>query len=183
MGEAVDVTKLEARLARTRAGWHSLIEPLSEEDAARKTSAVKWSAAEIGTHLVMTEEIVILTAEKLFADPSVAPRAAGLRLRRLGLLMMPFRFIHAPAPKVVRPKAVLSVAETLRRSKSSRERLLTNLRFVAGQPTLHSVVAPHPFFGPLTFLEWCGVLASHEARHTRQLAEIVRAPGVSLKRE
>ncbi len=32
---------------------------------------------------------------------------------------------------------------------------------------------PHPFFGSLNFYDWFNVMAYHEARHTKQIREIV----------
>lgn len=169
------LVRLERLLERTRAEWMSRLEGVEEEVAAAKPSLSGWSAAEVGTHLVLVEEWVTVGFEKLFADPAGAPRARGLRLRRLLTLAIRHRGIHVPAPRGVVPRTVLPTAEIRRRAGVSRARFLENLRFADRQPSLAGIVSIHPTFGPLTLPEWGRVVALHESRHAQQLVDALKA--------
>lgn len=169
------LVRLERLLERTRLEWMSRLEGVEEEVAAAKPSLTGWSAAEVGTHLVLVEEWVTVSFEKLFADPHDAPRAKGLRLKRLLILGVGLRRFHVPAPKAVVPRTALPTPEIRRRAGVSRARFLENLRFADRQPSLAGIVSMHPVFGPLTLPEWGRLVALHESRHAQQLIEALTA--------
>jgi len=163
--------KLERRLAKARESWISLLSPIDDARASRRSSPSVWCPAEIGTHLVLTEEVIVLQFEKLLSSSADAPRARGLRWKRFLIPTVLIRSIHRPAPKFVVPKTPLPVEEILRRAETSRRRLIENARFASSQPALAQITLSHPFFGPLTLAEWCRTVACHEGRHARQMRE------------
>jgi hypothetical protein len=176
------LSRLESSLARVRESWLVPLEGAGEAAAAARPRGGGWSAAEIGTHLVLTEEQVTVCFERLFADPPRATRVSGFRLGRLGLALIPFRSFHVRAPRAVTPKVPLPVAEIVHRAGASRGRLLENLRFADEHRDLEEIVHPHPFFGPLTLFEWARSTALHERRHARQLVEALGASAAEEKR-
>jgi hypothetical protein len=88
--------------------------------------------------------------------------------------LVPYRGIKRESPVPMDAALVVGKAEMLAKFAECRRATLSFLRETMAQRTdLDSYNWRHPFFGPLTFPEWCRLLGYHETRHTKQIREIV----------
>jgi hypothetical protein len=88
--------------------------------------------------------------------------------------LIPYRGLKRESPVPLDPALVTTKAEMLARLTERRAATLTFLRRAMDEHgDLTGFQWKHPFFGALTFYEWCRVLGYHEVRHTKQIREIV----------
>jgi hypothetical protein len=132
----------------------------------------KWSAGEVFAHLTQVEQRVTEGARKELA---AAPRPISLWQKfHWPLWMVEVRITPAHTPIPLDPQFVHDKPDSMADLEASRRALLKlieeNLK-----TNLFAYHFKHPLLGYLNAYEWFQMLARHEARHRKQLAEIAAA--------
>lgn len=165
-----DVPRIIRRLDTARAGLEAAANAVPANFWQKPPRAGTWSAAEVIAHLTMVEGAITDGAIRLLRD---APRRVPLWKRlHLPPRLAGWRGMRAKTPIPLDPKLLAEREEMLARLGSLRRRTLGLLEETRDRE-LSAYRWPHPFFGSLNFYQWFEVVAYHEARHTRQLREIV----------
>lgn len=166
--EAIDITRsrLKQRLSE-----------LTDEQKSLRAGENGWSAAEIVEHLATVEYGVIRLASKLLSEAETAGAAASD-----GTLDPPVSFVEQAqsikdkklqAPERVHPKGARNIEESFARLDENR-RALNDLRPRIEAADVSAPKFPHPFFGDLNLYQWLAMVGMHEARHLRQIEQIVQ---------
>jgi len=162
---------VESSLTRVRKQMDGVLAPISDANWARRPQQGGWSVGEVLAHLMQVERAVCDAARKTLAKP---PQPLQRKLLRVPIAVIQFRGIKRESPIPLDAALVQGKAEMLAKFAARRGETLTFLReTLAGGRDLAGYHWRHPFFGTLTFAEWCRVLAYHETRHTKQIREIV----------
>lgn len=173
----MDFHSVEKRLARARGTLDRELGSVPEDQWTRKPAAGGWSVAEVVVHLVQVETAVHGAAVRRLAE-GPRPLNRGLIPRAVWppIWMIPYRGLKRESPIPMDPGLVTTRSEMLAKFAARRRETLDFFRAtMAARSDLSGYHWRHPFFGELTFAEWCRVLAYHEMRHAKQIREIVRS--------
>jgi hypothetical protein len=150
--------------------------PLPYERWSERPTPDSWSVAHIFDHLHLSESGIA----KMIAKRIARAKEAGLAPERSEESVMnsldSFPVLDGPkrqAPEIVvpRPEArAPDVQDALRRSRADLRAALREGDGLA----LGEVTATHPALGVINLYQWVLFIGQHEARHTRQVQEIVR---------
>lgn len=166
---------VEANLARVRSKLDAVLRAVPEGDWKRKPAAGGWSVGEVVAHLIQVETAVLDAGVKRLAQPPRTLKSGWLpRSVWPPIWLIPYRGLKRQTPIPMDAALVASKTEMLETLAQRRQETLCFLRETL-QPgrCLDGYFWNHPFFGSLTLLEWCRVLAYHETRHRKQIREIV----------
>jgi hypothetical protein len=162
-----------------RAELESVAGRLPYERWSERPAADGWSVAQIFDHLHLSES----GTARLLAKRIARAKEAGLGPERSDESMMQsldwFPIIDGPkrqAPEIVVPRAETRAPEVHEALRRSRADLYAALRSGDGL-ALGEVTATHPALGVINVYQWVLSVGQHEARHTRQVEEIVRRLG------
>lgn len=151
------------------------VENLPENVSGALPEGEKWTVAQIVEHISMVDEgggkicsrlLSKAQANGLSSDGSArissgfvekATASAGAKLE---------------APDVVQPRTGRSIPESLAVMDGNMEKFRELRSMFEGLDDTGNKF-PHPYFGEMTATEWFAVKIAHEARHTRQIAELV----------
>ena len=137
---------------------------------AERPAPERWSVGEIVEHITATEELLMGLVESSLASPADA-EAAGL-LQALPVAAFAQRIEDrsqpAQAPAEVRPKGGLTRTETLELYHARRDKTLEFVRTTQGALGAHTAAVPN---GKLTALHLLTIVAHHNIRHNKQIAE------------
>lgn len=143
------------------------IEAFSESGFNAKPSEKEWSAAEVIEHLFRSE----FGIPKLFRGPSELPdRAPDLFVSKMeqGLLNLTKK---VQAPDTIKPTSgPKSKPQLFSKFKENRNRITE--AYLSTSPNEICSLFDHPFYGPLTRLEWIYFCIFHTQRHLHQLKAI-----------
>lgn len=171
------IKEIFASIDQIRLKLVGAVSHLSDEAACFQPAPDKWSAALLIEHLAKTEEMLLgLTqkllekaeAENIASDGTITPpvsfaeigqRAAGAKFE---------------APEAIRPVGAATLAESLAKLEESR-RSLAALRPRLEAVDLSKVQFPHPAFGRMNLYYWLAFIGLHEARHLRQISDVLAA--------
>jgi hypothetical protein len=129
-----------------------------------------WSAGEVVAHLTMVEERVIEGAAKVVR---AAPVPVPLWKRaHLPVPLAEWRGFRVKTPIPLDPTFVAERQSMLARLGQVRERTIGFIETNRGRD-LGVYRFPHPFFGSLNVYDWMQMIAYHDARHTKQIREII----------
>ena len=145
----------------------SQIEVFSESDFNAKPSEKEWSAAEVIEHLFRSE----FGIPKLFHGPSELPdRAPDLFVSKMEQGLLDFTK-KVQAPGNIQPTAgAKSKSALFQKFKENRNRITE--AFLSTSSNEICLLFDHPFYGPLTRLEWIYFCIFHTQRHLHQLKAI-----------
>lgn len=129
-----------------------------------------WSAAEIIAHLTMVEGAIAGGAAKVIRGDA-RPLPLWRRVH-VPVFFAEWRGIKRQTPIPLDPSLIGDKRPMLEALAAVRQQTLAFLQQNAARD-LRGYHWPHPFFGPLNLYAWFEVVARHEARHTKQLREIV----------
>jgi uncharacterized damage-inducible protein DinB len=142
-------------------------------------AADSWSVAQVFDHLRLSESGIA----RLLAKRIARAKEAGLGPERSDESMMQsldwFPVIDGPdrtAPEIVMPRPEACAPEVHEALRRSRAELHAALRSGEGL-ALGEVTATHPGLGVINVYQWVLFVGQHEARHTRQVTEIIRMLG------
>jgi uncharacterized damage-inducible protein DinB len=159
-----------------RAELESAASPLPYERWSERPAADCWSVAQVFDHLHLSES----GTARLLAKRIARAKEAGLGPELSDESMMQsldwFPIIAGPkrqAPEIVAPRSEARAPDVYEALRRSRADLHAALRSGDGL-ALAEVTATHPVLGVLNVYQWVLFIGQHEARHTRQVAEIVR---------
>jgi uncharacterized damage-inducible protein DinB len=162
-----------------RAKLEAVASELPYERWSDRPAAGSWSVAQVFDHLHLSESGIA----RLLAKRIARAKEAGLGPERSDESVMNsldfYPVIAGPrrqAPEIVVPRPdprAPEVHEALRRSRADLHDALRSGDGLA----LGDVTATHPALGVINAYQWVLFIGQHEARHTRQVAEIVRRLG------
>jgi uncharacterized damage-inducible protein DinB len=162
-----------------RADLESAAAGLPYDRWSERPAADSWSVAQVFDHLHLSESSIA----RLLAKRIGRAKEAGLGPERSDESVMSdldfFPVVDGPkrqAPEIVVPRADARAPEVHDALRRSRADLHAALRDGDGL-ALGEVTATHPALGVINLYQWVLFVGQHEARHTRQVAEIVRRLG------
>ncbi len=170
------------RLAKAQSGFFRAADAVSPDQWSCKPSREEWCAAELVAHLVMVERAIIANADRVTQK---TPRPIPyLRKLHLPLWLVESRIVRRKSPIELDHSLIRNKEEMLAELRGARERTLA---FISETEKRDLAVYrwKHPFLGMLNTYEWFGMIAAHQARHTKQMKEIAarlpKAVGISQK--
>ena len=162
---------VEANLDRVRRKLDGILATVPDDQWTRKPARGGWSVCEVLAHLIQVESAIHGAAEKMLAQP---PKPLKRKLLRVPIVLIQWRGAKRQSPIPLDSTLVTSKAEMLAKFAERRAQTLAFLRnAITEGRDFTGYHWRHPFFGSLTFQEWCRVIAYHETRHTKQIQEIV----------
>ena len=111
------------------------------------------------------------TARLVRAAPRPVPHWKRLHLP---VWLAEWRGVRAKTPIPLDP-SLLDEKEAMLARLADRRRRTLALLAEHGHRELSAYRWKHPFFGSLNYYSWFKMIAHHEARHTKQIREIVEA--------
>jgi hypothetical protein len=167
-----DVTRIIQRLNSIRTRLESAAHSVPPDLWRKPPRPSAWSAAEVTAHLTMVEGAITEGAIKLLRG---GPRSVPLWKRlHLPVWLAGWRGIRVKTPIPLDPTLLAEKEVMLARLAGLRQRTLALLEENRDRD-LSAYRRPHPFFGSLNLYQWFEVVAYHEARHTKQIREIVES--------
>ena len=167
-----DMDAIVAKLNRSRAGLLSAVERVPVERWQKRPGNGAWSAAEVVAHLTMVETAVVSGVTKwVRTEPKPVPVWKRLHIPpALGVL----RLVKVKSPIPLDTRLVGEKDAMLERYRTVREQTLA---FVEAnrERDLRRWRRPHPFMGSFNGNTWLKFIGYHEARHTKQIREIVKS--------
>jgi hypothetical protein len=164
------------RLSAARAGLRMAVEAVPPQARGHRPAPDRWSVNDVLEHLSLvetrfTQQIAsaIDAARQEGLGPEQAPERASLSTDIETLVAN--RENRRQAPEPVRPQGQLDASTAWQRVEQSRAVLRDTIAAADGL-ALSTVTTAHPFFGSLTVYQFAELIAAHEGRHTKQVAEI-----------
>lgn len=170
--------ELEAFIDQKRQELLTTVQQFSSHEHGAKEYPEGWSISEVIEHLVLVEQQILDTVEKMLhshpQQPSepIAEKTVDIipLFRSKGLLGT-----KKEAPQFVRPANHLSLAEGLEKLTEVRQQLKSYLPELAERET-NSIIAHHTFLAiDLNVCQWIHFAAVHEWAHIHQLNRIRKA--------
>lgn len=152
-----------------------IVADLSDEQTAILMEGEKWTIAHIIEHVAIVQDGMSKILAKLLKNAQSAGKTSDGAARLSENFMQKAaaaRDLKLEAPEQVRPKGNQTIAESLQKMDETQRRLEEL------QPLFESIECsdfkfPHPFMGDLTAHEWLALVGGHEARHLRQIENIL----------
>jgi uncharacterized damage-inducible protein DinB len=132
----------------------------------------RWSASEVAGHLIVVERRILNGTDRLLHKPP-NPRPF-LKRFHVPMAVVEARLFRRKSPIPLDSQTIDEKEEMLAELRGVRERTMAFIEETRGRD-LRQYCMPHPFLGTLTVDEWFEFIASHEIRHTKQMAEILAA--------
>jgi len=136
----------------------ALYRSVPDDVAQRKPAPDEWSMRELAIHSVFTERLIAKLIHHI-ARSSVPP-AEDLEGAGIGMM-----------PKDDDGRGFAQIVDDLERTNKD---LLEAVRSLPETPDT-AMQLPHPFFGPLTCLEWAGFQRVHDLDHIQHARKILTA--------
>jgi uncharacterized damage-inducible protein DinB len=160
------------KLAQSQRGFLFAADAVPAERWKARPGDNRWSAGELAGHLMIVERRIISRADHLLQEP--AKRRPFLKRFHVPMAVVEARLFRRISPIPVDSETIREKEEMLSELREVRERTLAFIGETRGRD-LSQYCMPHPFLGTLTAYEWFQFIASHEIRHTKQMAEIAAA--------
>jgi uncharacterized damage-inducible protein DinB len=157
------------KLANSQRGLLLAADAVPGEQWRTRPGDERWSASELSGHLVVVERRILGGIDRLFQKPP-NPRPF-LKRFHVPLVVVEARLFRRKSPIPLDGQNIGEKEEMLAELREARERTLAFIEETSGRD-LSQYCMPHPFLGTLTAYEWMQFIASHEIRHTKQMAEI-----------
>ena len=165
-----EIKPIVALLDRARTDLLAAAEAVPPDLWARAPKPSSWSAADVTAHLTGVETAITDGAARAIRNE---PRRLPFwRKLHAPVVLVRWRFFRAKTPIPLDGKLLAEKEEMLARLRGARASTLAFLKETQGRD-LRAYYWPHPFFGPMNFYDWFRLMAHHEARHTKQIREIV----------
>jgi len=160
---------------KVREQLKNIVSDLTDKQTSVLPEGEKWTIAHFIEHIAIVENGMAKISAKLLRQAqavgkqadgtaklseSFAQKAAGIRDQKL------------EAPEIVRPTGNQTIAESLAKMEENR-RMLEELRPLFESVECSDFTFPHPALGALTAHEWLTLIGGHEARHLRQLENLM----------
>ena len=149
-------------VTQTQSELLALFESASPDQAQRRPAPDEWSLHELARHAAFTERLIA----KLVHHMARGETPSAEDFRGAGIGMMP-------------EDADGSYADTLDELRRMNAVLLDAVRSLPEAPDAEMKL-PHPFFGPLTCLEWAGFQRVHDTDHIQHARKNPRRHRLTL---
>ncbi len=155
------------------------LEVLTLEQVTSLPEGEKWTISQIVEHLAMVEEGMSKICAKLLS------KAQREDKKSRGIVELSQNFIEKgaevatvklEAPDWVVPKAGQGIVQSMSRMDENRKRL-NDMRPLFEAYDGNTYKYPHPFFGDISAVEWLTLVGGHEARHLRQIRNLLEKMG------
>jgi uncharacterized damage-inducible protein DinB len=158
------------RLGRSQRGFLLAADAVPAEQWKTNPGEDRWSASEVAGHLIVVECRILGGTDRLLQKPP-NPRPF-LKRFHIPMVVVEARLFRRKSPIPLDCQTIHEKEEMLAELRRVRERTLAFIEEIRGRD-LCQYCMPHPFIGTLTVDEWFEFIASHEIRHTKQMAEII----------
>ncbi len=169
------ISDVYAANAKIREQLKNTILNLTDEQTEFLPEGEKWTIAHFVEHIAIVENGMAKISAKLLSQA----KAAGKQSDGTAILSEDFaqkasaiRDIKIEAPERVRPTGTQTIAESLAKMEENGQ-ILEELRPLFESVECSDFTFPHPAFGELTAHEWLTLIGGHEARHLRQLENVI----------
>ena len=153
----------------------TLLDTITDEEAAALPEGQKWPITQIVEHLSMvsigTARICSRLLEGAKASGKVSDGTFVLR-ENLGERVIEVAGLKVEAPERVQPTGNVTLGESIQHLAASSH-TLDAIRDDLESYDLSGNTFPHPVFGDLTAAEWLVVAGLHERRHTDQIERLL----------
>jgi uncharacterized damage-inducible protein DinB len=152
-----------------------LVANLTDEQAAHLPENEKWTIAHIVEHIAIVQDGMTKISAKLLNEAQSAGKTSDGSAKLSENFMQKAaeaKALKLEAPERVRPSGNQTIAESLQKMDENRQRL-EELRPLFESVDCSEAKFPHPFMGDLTATEWLTLVGGHEARHVRQIENIL----------
>jgi hypothetical protein len=165
-----DLGPLLDKLRRTRAKFEAAVREVPEQHWRTPPREGAWSAAEVVAHVTMVETLMTGATSKITKKPPVTVPALKRLHVPVALVAWRGRRVETPIPL---DTLLLDDRETML-SRLAEQRSRTVAFLEGGRDTdFRKYRIQHPFLGSLHYYDWFRTLAAHDARHTKQVREII----------
>lgn len=147
---------------------------LNDEELNFLPAEGEWTIANIVEHVSLVESGITRIFGKILTEAqSKGGKSDGSAKISEAFLQKASQGLKLQAPERVRPTGTVTIAESFAKMEETRQKL-EELRPLFETVECSDFKFPHPYFGDLTAHEWFALLGGHEARHTKQIEEILR---------
>jgi hypothetical protein len=173
------ISEIYAANDQVREKLKATVAHLNDEQANTLPDGEKWTIKEFVEHIAIVGEGIMRISAKLLTEAQASGKAsdgAAKFSEDFAGKMMAGRSSKFEAPDRVRPTGTKTIAESLAKMDETRQKLEEI------KPLFESVDAadtkfPHPAFGDLSAQEWLVIAGGHEARHIRQIENLLEKIG------
>jgi hypothetical protein len=166
----MNLRPLIEKLHRTRDEFESAARRVPVHDWRTPPREGAWSAAEVVAHVTMVETLMTGAAAKITRKPHL-PVPLWRRIH-IPVLLVAWRGVRVESPIPLDTLLLDDREVMLSRLVEQRRRTLSVLQS-GGDSNLRKYRVQHPLLGSLHYYDWFRTLAAHDARHTKQLHEIL----------
>lgn len=176
--KTISFAELEAFIDHKRDELVMVVNKFGPHEHKVREHTEGWSVSEVIEHLVLVEQQVVNTVEKMLRNHPHQPSESILEkdvdiiplLHSKGLLKT-----KKEAPQFVRPVEHVPLEDGMERLKNVRQQLKSYLPELSERET-NSIIAHHPFLNlDLNVCQWIHFAAAHEWAHIHQLNRIRKA--------
>lgn len=175
MKEFETIDEIFAANDRIYNSFAAAVSTLSPEQSARFADDASWTVAQIVEHVALVEEGAMRICTKLLGDAAEAGRPFDGKVRYSGgFLAQAVETVNEKlaAPERVHPNSAWTIDQSLEKIRDSRAKL-NALRPRFEQYDCSEEKFPHPYFGPLSAIDWLTLAGGHMTRHTKQIERIL----------
>ncbi|MDQ3750850.1 MAG: DinB family protein [Acidobacteriota bacterium] len=161
---------------KIRENTKKLVADLTDEQIAFLPENEKWTIAHIIEHIAIIQDGMAKISAKLLTQAQAAGKTADGAARLSENFVQKAaeaKTLKFQAPDMVHPTGNQTIEESLRKMDETREKL-EKLRPLFKSVECSDFKFPHPFMGELTAHEWLTLVGGHEARHLRQIENILQ---------
>ena len=164
------------KLRRTREKFQAATRAVPIQHWRTPPSVGAWSAAEVVAHVTMVETLMTGAVEKITRKPPVL--VPLWKRTHIPVALVAWRGVRVESP-IPLDTLLLDDREVML-SRLADQRLRTIAVLESGRDrNLHKYRLQHPFLGSLHYYDWFRTLAAHDARHAKQVREIVKMYKIS----
>lgn len=152
-----------------------MVSVLSDEQGAKLPEGEKWTMAHLIEHIFIVQDGMMKISAKLLNEAKSADVKSGGEailsdnFKRKAAEAQQTKF---EAPDRVAPTGNQTISQSLEKMIETR-RALEDLRPLFETVECSDFKFPHPFFGDLSAHEWLTLVGGHEARHQKQISNIL----------
>lgn len=171
----MNISEIYANNDKIHEQTKQLLESLNDEQIAFLPEDEKWTIAHIIEHMAIVQDGMTKISAKLLNEAQSAGKSSDGSAKLSENFMQKAaeaKALKLEAPERVRPSGNQTIAESLQKMDENRQRL-EELRPLFESVDCSETKFPHPFMGDLTAHEWLTLVGGHEARHLRQIENIL----------
>ena len=169
------IAEIYAANDKVREKIKNTVSALTDEQSSVLHEGEKWTIAHLVEHIAVVETGMAKISAKLLKQA----QAAGNQADGTAKLSEDFarkaavvRDQKLEAPEMVRPTGNKTIAQSLKKMEENQQ-MLEDLRPLFESVECSDFTFPHPAFGALTAHEWLTLIGGHQARHLRQLENML----------